>query len=227
MSQAPRQPAEAGVGRPAVGSPPRRRWQLGLRTLVLLLAAIAVWMTYFINRRQIESLAARIATMRPLARELVIDDPRKIAVVKLQELWMDDHRWEVYLPAGQYRLCLATRGVDQTGLAPIVRSGRIGPGRHLLGLEQRREQDGWRVTATWDGTGRLTAEEPREWDSGRGSMGGGEFSLSTQLAADQPAVLFRRIFTRQDARGQWSIPSGPAEGVLLWIERVAGPETGP
>ena len=43
------------------------RPQIGLRSLCLLLVAIAVWMTYFVNRRQNAILLARIAVMAPLA----------------------------------------------------------------------------------------------------------------------------------------------------------------
>src|SRR4051794_9487637 len=78
----------------SVPEPPRRRgFQVSLRTLVLLIAAIGVWITYFNSRHQISSLGKRIASTRPLAHELVISDPSKIAVVKREELWMDDHRW--------------------------------------------------------------------------------------------------------------------------------------
>ena len=62
------------------------------------MAAIAVWMTCFLNRRQNARLEARIQALLPLVHELVIDDPAKIAVVKLEEYWYDENRWEVYLP---------------------------------------------------------------------------------------------------------------------------------
>ena len=206
MSEPPEPPAESRPGAPSPPRPDRKRWQVGLRTVFLLLAAIAVWMTYFLNRRHNAALAARIAVMRPMARELAIDDEGRIAVVKLEELWFDENRWEVYLPDGAYRLCLATRGIEQNGLVPAVKSARLGAGRHFLALEQQRVESGWRVTATWDGTGRLTVEEPAGWDPGSGSSGGGSFSVSTQLAADQPVVLFRRIFSRPVGKGQSRTP---------------------
>jgi hypothetical protein len=190
--------------------------------MVLLTAAIAVWVTYYSNRKYNAGLEARIAVMRPMAHELAIDDPGQIAVVKLEELWYDENRWDLFLPDGRYRLCLATREIGPTGLAPVVKSARLGPGRHSLALEERREGPGWRVVAMWDGTGWLGAGEPAEWDPGVGSTGGGEYSVSTQLPADKPAVLFRRIFNRRDAKGVSSTPAVPAEGILLWIERDAG-----
>jgi hypothetical protein len=191
-----------------------------LPTVFLLVAAIAVWLTYVVNRRHNTRLQARIAVLRPLARELVVDDDTRIAIVKLEEMWYDENRWEVYLPAGQYRLCVATREIDQRGLAPVVKSAPLGAGRHSISIEQQSSGTDWRVVATWDAAGKLTVDEPKEWDAGLGATTSVEFSQSTQVAPDQPVVLFRRIFSRTTGPGQSSTPSGPAEGILLWIEPV-------
>jgi hypothetical protein len=204
----------------------RRRWQVGLPTLLLLMAAIAVWMTYFINRRQNARLEARIQALVPLVHELVIDDPAKIAVVQLEEYWHDDNRWEVYLPEGRYRLCLATRGIDDQGLAPVVTSRPIEAGRHLLTLEDRIDGDVRRVTVLGDGNEQLTVEEPEQRGPGSSSTTGTIGPTSQQLSADLPVVLFRRRFQRQDAKGRLISSHGWADGILLWIERTAGPKTG-
>ncbi|CAN5899114.1 hypothetical protein BH23PLA1_BH23PLA1_08540 [soil metagenome] len=201
-------------------TPRSRRWQFRLRTLFLLVAAIAVWMTYFINLRQNDWLETRIASTRPLTRELVIDDEDQIAVVKLEELWYDENQWDVYLPIGEYRLCLATREIESMGLAPVVKSTPIGAGRHQIALEKKPTINGWRVALTTDRAGRLIVEEPDQWNPGRGSSGGSPISNCKQQSAKEPLILFRRIFTRQDARGQLVSPDGPAEGVLLWIESL-------
>jgi hypothetical protein len=223
MSDTSHQPLESGNDIPATRRGDRARWQLGLWTLFLLITAIAVWMTYFINRRQIAVLEARIRALVPLAHELVVDDPAKIAIVKLEEYWFDENRWDIYLPQGRYRLCLATHDIDNNGLAPVVKSAAIEAGRHRLALEQQRQKDGWRVVVAWDGTGLLAVEESKDWDPGLGSSGGGQYPVSEQLAADEPAVLFRRRFTREASNGLMTTPSGPTEGILLWIEKMDGP----
>jgi hypothetical protein len=227
VSDTPRQPDEPGNAAPALERSGRNRWQFGLRTVFLLMAAIAVWMAYVINRREIATLEARIKAMQPLAHELIVDDPTKIAAVKLAEYWYDENRWDVYLPGGRYRLCLATRGVDDNGLAPVVKSRAITAGRHRLALEQQKENDAWRVAVTLDGAVALAAAEPKEWDPGTGSSGGGQYSLSEQFRVDQPTVLFRRRFMRKDATGLMTTPPGPTEGILLWIEPVTGPDPKP
>jgi hypothetical protein len=218
VSDRSHQLAESGNIAPATGRRDKRRWQVGLRTLFLLMAVLAVWMAYFINRRHNAALEARVRAMMPLAHELIIEDAQKVAVVKLEEYWFDENRWHIYLPAGRYRVCLATRDVEDMGLAPRVKSAPIAAGRHELALEQQRDKDAWRLAVTCDGAALLSAEEPREWNSDRGSMGGGQFALSEQLPPEKPVVLFRRRFMRSDAKGLTTSPTGPSEGILLWIE---------
>lgn len=205
----------------------RRPWQFGLRTVFLITAAIAVWTAVFVNRRESAMLESRIAAIQPLARELAVDDPTQIAVVKLDELWHDENRWDVHLPAGDYRVCIATRGVDEKGLAPTTKTAPIAAGRHRLALDQMQGGDARRIVVASDGAKLLEAVEPKEWDFGRGSIGGGEYGASAQSPADRPVVLFRRRFLRMEANGQASTPLGPADGLLLWIERAEAPKPEP
>lgn len=206
----------------------RRRWfrvQLSLRTLVLLVAAFAVWTSYGLDRGRIARLNDRIARSRPLVRELVIDDDQKIAVVRIEPLWMDENRWDVYLPEGtSYRLCLATQDIDQNGLAPEFVSEPLSPGRHSLSLEQIGDGRNipWNITAILDGGPRLTIEEPAVWNPNHGSSGGGQFDQSSQLPEDEPVVLFRRRFMQSNAPN-WTVSNGPTEGILLWIEPAPQP----
>ena len=132
--------------------------------------------------------------MRRLARELVVDDETKAAIVKLEELWMDDNRWDVYLPPGQFRLCVATRAIGDDGLAPVVASRPVGPGRHTIGLTLRKEKAGWSVEASCDGAKPVTAEEPLAWNADKGSTTIGGFSESTTLPATVPIILHRCTF---------------------------------
>lgn len=228
VSDTPYPPSEPATSEVTVKRPRRKGLQIGLRSLFLLTAAVAVWVIYVNNRRNITRLEGRITAMRPLAHELIIDDPNKIAIVKLDEMWFDENRWEIHLPAGKkYRICLATGGIDQTGTARVVKSERLAGGKHLFELEQERGSDGAQLTVFCDRVGLMTVRETKEWDPGTGSTGGGFFSQCSQLAPDQAVILFRRRFSRRNSTGQTKTPDGPTEGVLLWIEPIANSNAEP
>ncbi|MGP0069502.1 MAG: hypothetical protein ACLQGP_38630 [Isosphaeraceae bacterium] len=221
LSPASNEPAESMT---SVERPPRGRWQIGLRTLSLLIMAIAVWMAYFINRRHNATLTARIEAMAPLAHELIVDDPKQIAVVKLDDLWISEDRWDIYLPDGRFRLCLATRGIGEDGLATVVERASIASGRHRLTLEPRRVKDVSRVVVGCDGTELLARQEPSEWDSNVSKSSRVNYSISEQLSPDEPVILLRRHFKRYNGNGARPAPGEPTDGILLWIERTAGPD---
>ncbi len=224
MSDMPPPLDESAESMPVVPRPGRRRWQVGLRTLFLLMAAIAVSMAYFINRRHNAALAARIEAMAPLAHELIVNDPKQIAIVKLEDLWMGEDRWEIHVPEGRYRLCLATHGIGQDGFATVTQGAPIAPGRHQLAFEQRRTKDAYRVIVRRDGTELIAREEPSVWDTGHTITTGDNYSTSQQFPPDARVVLLRRRFSPRNNTSRMT-PGGPIDGVLIWIEGT--PETSP
>lgn len=227
MADAP-QPIEPLIDATVLTKPARRRWQVGIRTLVLLTAAFAVYLAYYLNSSENQRLEARINAMRPLAHELLIDNPKKAAVVQKEPLWYDDNEWEVYLPKGQYRLCLATRAIDREAFPPVKESAILAAGRHRIALEQERGEKTHHVFVTEGGRRLLTVEEPKAWDPSSGSEGAGGYSVSEQLAPDKPFSLFRRRFMGpRDAKGMSQTPNGPTNGIMLWIEPVPGPKSKP
>jgi hypothetical protein len=115
---------------------------------------------------------------------------------------------------------VATRDIAEVGFAPVVKSELLEPGEHKLALDQRLGDGVWLITVNLNGTRLLSVEEPKEWNSGSGSVGGGHYSQLEELPADKPVILFRRRFTRPDANGQTTTPTGPTEGLMLWIEPV-------
>jgi hypothetical protein len=174
-------------------------------------------MAYFINRSHNAALLERIAVLSPLAHELVVEDTAKIAVVKLEEHWMDDNNWEVYLPEGRYRLCLATRGIENVGVVSAPKRASLESGRHRVGLERTLEKGVWRISVSLDGAEMLVAEEPENW-KGRGSQSSGPSNVTEQFSLDTPAVLLRLRFTEPFGGGSPDDSAAPTDGILLWIE---------
>ena len=154
----------------------------------------------------------------------MIKEPNQIAVVKMQELWYDENRWEIHLPKGEYRLCMATRLIGDSGFpTTVVKSRPIRAGRHQVALEQVRSENGWRITASWDGVDRLSVDEPKDWDESTGASSSGAIgSETTQSPADQPVELIRRRFFRKSAKGMPIGRAEPENGILLWIEPATG-----
>lgn len=202
--------------------PARRKFtaQFSLRTLLLLTAAVAVWIGIFVTRRETQRLNIDAQQLRPLARELFVDDPQQIAVIKRLEEWYDENIWDLHLPQAM-RLCVASREIDDKGTPPIMKEVAIPAGRRAVEIRSDRLPDkSWRTIVLLDGAEVLAVDEPADWNAGRGSSGGGAFSTSTQLPANKTVELFRRRFMVETSPGISNSPNGPANGLMLWLEPV-------
>ena len=101
------------------------RLQWDMQAMLLLTAVVAVWVPCFHLQERIARTEEKIDSMRNLARELIVDDPGKIAVVKQLETGWEENRWEIHLPDGEYAIRLATREIDRDGLSPTVGETRF------------------------------------------------------------------------------------------------------
>lgn len=192
---------------------PKRHGFLKLQNALWLIAVIAVWYSLYLKNHDVKRLKSRIALLQPLARELVVDDPTKFAVVFRQPSWMDENQWEIHVPPGAFNLCLATHDVvfDQIP-EKLEKSAPLEPGRHLIKLDHVKTPTGWRLSLMCDGTEILTANETAEWYGTGSSQGGSLHSSSQQVAADQPVTLFHRQYV-PDYRN-----TATGNGIVLWIE---------
>ena len=207
---------------PAAGPSPadrpiKSRWQVGLRTLFLLICAVAAWLGVIMNRERTRALQARLDVTRSLVRELEVDDPGQIAVVKKPDQWMDEDRWDLYLPPGSYRICMATRQVGSDGLPPAMKWAPIRPGRHRLALEERMGENSWKGVLTCDGSEYLMIEEPKTFPGDHTSTSQ-VISVSDQFPANLPVVLSRSQFSNSSAGGGSVAPTAVSDGLMIWIE---------
>jgi hypothetical protein len=158
--------------------------------------------------------------MRPLARELIIKDRDKIAVVKVEEEWYDANEWRVYLPPGEYRLRMATEEIPAQGIPKHEQESILVAGESDLSLLQQKQATGYHTQVLLNDDAVLTVEKDLSWQPGGGSSGGGNFSSSEQLDPKEPVVLFRRRFNQPVSPMSSATPDGPCTGLMLWIERV-------
>jgi hypothetical protein len=210
------EPSSPLAGPRPAARPIKGRWQVGLRTLFLLIFAVAAWLGVMRNREKTRDMESRLDVLRSLARELEVDDPGRIAVVKKLDQWMDEDRWEIYLPPGSYRICMATRQVGTSGLPPVMKLAPIAPGRHRLALDQRTEKTSWKGVLSCDGAERLTIEEPKEFP-GDSASSSNDITTSQQLPTGERVVLARRQFSNS-SNGATINPSAPSDGLMVWIE---------
>jgi hypothetical protein len=178
-------------------------------------------MTVVVNRREIDQLQSRIPVLERLAHALTISDPDQIAVVQLEALWTDDNRWKLYLPRGNYRVCVATRDIKPRERPPARNTAPLKSGTHQIELEFRRLADRCPIRVTADGDELIALDEARDWGESGNSSGAGLFQTSTQSPVDQPVVLYNRVYMVGNGTGGFHSPDGPGVGLLLWIERVA------
>lgn len=206
-----------------------RRWQWSLRTLLLFTAVVAAWTAWWQVARQSDRLQREISSMENVSRELTVDDAAQFAAVKQQELWHSDDRWHVYLPpGGTYRLKLATRGIDADNFPATALQQRIEPGRHEISyvLESDPGSPDSQVRILVDGLNVLKASDGADWNPRIGwSDQGPVYDRVQQLSVSAPLVIMRRRFAVAYPAGGGSSTSftGPAMGVLLWIEADPAP----
>ncbi|KAA5539626.1 hypothetical protein FYK55_23965 [Roseiconus nitratireducens] len=195
----------------------RVRPSFHLLTILLLVAAIACWLSFYQLWSETQRMESELPSLRELARELVVSDPSMYAVVRHHQLWNDDFRWRIYLPPdGNYEIHLATREIAGDLPQPKV-SKPIAPGEHELELRTAPDGDEVRVEVLLDGKVHLETREPDEWDDASGSVGGSKFSANRQQQPDQPLILFHRRFSFPNSGNTVRAPDGPGRGLVLWI----------
>jgi len=181
-------------------------FRFNLLTILLLVAVIACWLSFYRTRTETQRMQSQLPALRELSRALIVDNPSQYAIVRHHQLWNDDFRWKVYLPPHRtYRLSLATEQVDGAGFPAADQTIGLDSGTHELQLRIEKGDDQCRVEVLVNGQVKLTSVKSVEWMGSGGSVGGSSVSSSTEQKLDSPLEIFRRQFMR-------------GEGVALWIE---------
>ncbi len=219
----------------AEAAPPRKRspWRLlqfSLLSILLLTVAIAVWLAYRRTLQETAQMRRELPSLREVARELIVADPERYAVVQHHQMSMADFRWRIHLPQGRpYKLALATHNISpnnsgslssgSVSSGPAAATCEISSGEHELELQKnRREDQSWQVLVLVDGEVVMEKTLPEEWEPSMGSAGGSWVSGSVQQDVEQPLVLFRRRFVIIDNTGIRRTPRYPSNGIALWID---------
>jgi len=95
--------------------------RFSLRALVLgvLIAGLTGSVAFLAWENQ--GLRAIVKEQKEQLGELTVTDPKKIHLLRVQNLEDKWWRWKVYLPAGKYRFSWATRGITETNFPNAAR----------------------------------------------------------------------------------------------------------
>lgn len=194
---------------------------IGLSTVLLGVATIAVAIGNWQTDKEIQRLKHQMRGLREVARELVIDDPAMFAVVKRKSQWFGESIFDVHLPDGEsWQLCIALDKVGKVDLAdPLARLPLLS-GRRAIEVRYEKEKEESIARLLVDGVQVFEEVRPKDWEPRRGSGESAFFNSSTKCDTTRPLVLYRRRFRPPINPTNPNIPTPPSAGLLVWIEKA-------
>lgn len=186
--------------------------RFGLRSLLLLIAAVATWMSYYTGQHKIAESLKAIESLHALAPELHVRDPNEYACLAIDR---DDsiREYHCYLPLkGQYQINLVANQefTMNDKVSPEFTAG-IAPGEHRILLEETNDK----LLVTVDDQPVFDISRKRPESTSLSWSGANEGYRQQWHPIDAPLSLLR--LTQRAANAKWDAP-GP--GIILWIERA-------
>ena len=204
-------------------TPPRTRYRLqfSLTTILLLVAAVSVWLVNHDLKQQISTIRAQLPGLESVARQLIVDDPTQVAVVCRMPERLGECIYDVHIPQYKsFELFLALEQVDKQGIAEPVNSVPVSAGKHSIEIRYDAKPDQSIVFLLIDGEIVIEERKAKDWEPRHGSTGAGSVSNSEQFDDRSPIVLFRQRFMVSQAPNSSTTPPGPCRGILVWLENA-------
>ena len=205
--------------------PRKRRFQVNLLTILLLVLVCAVWIAYRGARVESQAMETQLASLRLIARELVIENPAEFAVVSRLPKFYNEKIWDVYVPKAHGKVARLAVAMD---LIAAVHSKKIGDEKPLKWIKLKPGKHSIQLIYDVDDTAHLTVlvdEEvaieivrPQDWVKSGSSSSKGGIALSKSFPVDNGLLLHRRRFDIRRPRGTPSAHKELGPGIMLWIE---------
>jgi hypothetical protein len=219
-----------------------RRLRFRLSTALLLVTIAALAVAQFVATRRVQfleasnkQLATQNAALRAESGYLEVDEPNKVAVVRVRELDTLTWRWKVWLPRGKWKLCGLAKGIPREGVPNGSSVSPIeGNCEHEVSVTIRKAPDGrWQYRALAGGaemgtyleeSHRLIAPvlDSQQFVARTSDILGDRQQIT--LDPKQPVVLIRlRAYeTVQAPTGLWKSKENPdsSEGIMVWFDRL-------
>lgn len=215
----------------------RFRPRISLLTVILLTTIVGLSIVTAQLWREVDPLRQQVRSMRAELGLLNIDDPMVAQAIQLGTNSADHWKWRIYLPPqGNYELLVYSgtippHGVHQSWYNAIRQSASgmsstIAPGEFVLHVELFKEDSQWNVITTrGEGLNRSVMSVQGDWLSQMTSRGVTS-SVSADNAASFPPgqpihlmTLHEPVVTRNGASTSFTTPTGPANGIVVWIEQ--------
>ncbi len=212
--------AKSGGGRKV-----RNVLRFGLLELLLITAAIAVWLPALLAFRTIPGLVTDIQVMRKATMDLLVEDPTQLTIRALPSVWQKMEVWKYYAPPeAALELRMGTEGMSACALPLDYEAVSLPAGKHLIQLKSTRDETGFHKTVYIDGEILLEKHHPNSW------LNYGSSSSTTDLEGTSQTFPLTEVVKLRDER---ALPNNPIakggyrvvqlegdqdhKGLALWI----------
>ncbi len=123
---------------------PKKLFSFSLLSAFLVITVAALWISYFQTSTKLLVKQNQLAKLKRSVGKLVVSDLQSYEVVLAPPMFVDDKRFEIYLPprdaistdpdAQPYRLCMASEMISDDGslAPPNALQHPLSPGRHEI-----------------------------------------------------------------------------------------------
>jgi len=198
------------------------KFQLTLANVLLLVTAVAVGVSLWLQYDRIAWLENRLPGLRDAARELDIRDPALLHGVEPHPEWYGEKKWEIHVPKEHvFSLRLVTQEIPVGSFNKIKfpdaeESIQLTPGRHMIELRiDRPNEDKGQgsVEVLLDDATEILLEKDSDWFTD-------SFSSQTDVHECISFPYYDNVVliqSRNRESGKMYRANARLNGVLLWI----------
>jgi hypothetical protein len=211
------------------------RPRLSLLTALLLTTIVGLSIVTFQLWRDVEPLRAQVRSMRSELGLLNIEDPTVAHAIQLGTREVDRWKWRIYLPdQGDYELFVYDglipprqfhkKWYDEVRKTGSGMSTTMEGGEFVFSVELEKAGDRWMLrTSKGVDLNASVMSVNGDWLSNTDSHGitsSVGYDAAVTYKPGQPIhimTLLEPVVTKNGTSTSWSSPTGPANGIVIWI----------